>query len=98
MTAVKSGLMIIDQYRAHTRILYEGYLDQMQKHRASSQKPLFPDTIHFSPADKVVAEAIMPELQNIGFELTRQQRATTASRQCQADSMDSTIPPCCKTS
>ncbi|WP_302351825.1 DNA mismatch repair endonuclease MutL [Leyella stercorea] len=70
MTAVKSGLMIIDQYRAHTRILYEGYLDQMQKHRASSQKPLFPDTIHFSPADKVVAEAIMPELQNIGFELT----------------------------
>lgn len=42
MTAVKSGLMIIDQYRAHTRILYEGYLDQMQKHRASSQKPLFP--------------------------------------------------------
>ena len=70
MTAVKSGLMIIDQYRAHTRILYEGYLDQMQKRRASSQKPLFPDTIHFSPADKVVAEAIMPELQNIGFELT----------------------------
>ena len=70
MTAVKSGLMIIDQYRAHTRILYEGYLDQMQKHRASSQKPLFPDTIHFSPADKVVAEAIMHELQNIGFELT----------------------------
>lgn len=70
MTAVKSGLMIIDQYRAHTRILYEGYLDKMQKHRASSQKPLFPDTIHFSPADKVVAEAIMPELQNIGFELT----------------------------
>ena len=70
MTSVKSGLMIIDQYRAHTRILYEGYIVQMQKRRPSSQKPLFPDTIHFSASDKVVVEAVMPELQNIGFELT----------------------------
>lgn len=70
MTSVKSGLMIIDQYRAHTRILYEGYIEQMQKRRPSSQKPLFPDTIHFSTSDKVVVEAVMPELQNIGFELT----------------------------
>lgn len=70
MTSVKSGLMIIDQYRAHTRILYEGYIEQMQKRRPSSQKPLFPDTIHFSASDKVVVEAVMPALQNIGFELT----------------------------
>ena len=70
MTSVKSGLMIIDQYRAHTRILYEGYIEQMQKRRPSSQKPLFPDTIHFPASDKVVVEAVMPELQNIGFELT----------------------------
>lgn len=70
MTSVKSGLMIIDQYHAHTRILYEGYIEQMQKRRPSSQKPLFPDTIHFSASDKVVVEAVMPELQNIGFELT----------------------------
>lgn len=70
MTSVKSGLMIIDQYRAHTRILYEGYIEQMQKRRPSSQKPLFPDTIHFSASDKVVVEAVMSELQNIGFELT----------------------------
>lgn len=70
MTSVKSGLMIIDQYRAHTRILYEGYIEQMQKRRPSSQKPFFPDTIHFSASDKVVVEAVMPELQNIGFELT----------------------------
>lgn len=70
MTSVKSGLMIIDQYRAHTRILYEGYIEQMQKRRPSSQKPLFPDTIHFSASDKVVVEAVLPELQNIGFELT----------------------------
>lgn len=70
MTSVKSGLMIIDQYRAHTRILYEGYIEQMQKRRPSSQKPLFSDTIHFSASDKVVVEAVIPELQNIGFELT----------------------------
>ena len=69
MTAVKSGLMIIDQHRAHTRILYERYLAQIGERKSVSQKMLFPETVHFSAADAVILQSIMPELEAVGFEL-----------------------------
>ena len=40
MTAVKSGLMIIDQHRAHIRILYEEYLRRLSEHKVHSQKDI----------------------------------------------------------
>jgi DNA mismatch repair protein MutL len=70
MTAVKSGLMIIDQHRAHVRILYEKYLDQLKRHTASSQRVLFPEVVHFSPSDEVMLKKIMPDMSEMGFELT----------------------------
>ena len=69
MTAVKSGLMIIDQHRAHVRILYERYLSQIGERKAYSQKMLFPETVQFAPADNVTLQNIMPELEAVGFEL-----------------------------
>lgn len=69
MTAVKSGLMIIDQHRAHTRILYERYLAQIGERKAVSQKMLFPESVHFTPADITVLNTVMPELKAVGFEL-----------------------------
>lgn len=76
MTAVKSGLMIIDQHRAHTRILYERYLAQTADRKAYSQKLLFPETIHFATADDTTMRAILPELQSIGFEISEQPDCT----------------------
>lgn len=70
MTAVKSGLMIIDQHRAHVRILYERYLSQIHERHAYPQKIMFPEALHLTPADANVLVTIMPELQAIGFELT----------------------------
>ena len=70
MTAVKSGLMIVDQHRAHIRILYEQYLARVESRHAESQKMLFPEALHLMPGDDVVLQKIMPELQAIGFELT----------------------------
>ena len=70
MTAVKSGLMIIDQHRAHVRILYERYIAQIKERRAYPQKVMFPEALHLSPADDTIISAIMPELESIGFELT----------------------------
>lgn len=69
MTAVKSGLMIIDQHRAHTRILYERYLAQIGERKAVSQKMLFPESVHFTPSDITVLNTVMPELKAVGFEL-----------------------------
>ena len=70
MTAVKSGLMIIDQHRAHMRILYDGYMRQQEKMAGAAQKMLFPEMVQFPPSDVVVLERVMPELERLGFELT----------------------------
>ena len=70
MTAVKSGLMIIDQHRADVRIRYEQYLAQLQTREADTQQVLFPEVIQFSPAEQVVLEKVLPRLSAIGFDLT----------------------------
>ncbi|HAT61158.1 MAG TPA: DNA mismatch repair endonuclease MutL [Prevotella sp.] len=70
MTAVKSGLMIIDQHRAHVRILYEQYLQQMENHMFHPQKVLFPETVHFTPSEIVVLKKILPKMTEAGFDLT----------------------------
>jgi DNA mismatch repair protein MutL len=70
MTAVKSGLMIIDQYRADVRILYERYREQLRSHTGKSQRVLFPEVVQFSPSEAVVLDKLIPELETMGFELS----------------------------
>lgn len=70
LTSVKSGLMIIDQHRANVRILYDKYMEQIQKRVGLSQRMLFPDMIHFSPSEVPVLEEIMDDLSSLGFELS----------------------------
>ena len=70
MTAVKSGLMIIDQYRADVRIRYEQYLAQQQTRTADTQQVLFPEVVQFPPATAAVLEKVLPRLSAIGFDLT----------------------------
>ena len=69
MTAVKSGLMIIDQHRADVRIKYEHYLAQMTSQTSRTQKILFPELIQFSPSEAVVADKLMSEMSAIGYQL-----------------------------
>lgn len=69
MTAVKSGLMIIDQHHAHIRILYEEYLRQLSSHKAHSQKVLFPEVVQFTVSDKLIIDRILPEMAEMGFQL-----------------------------
>ena len=69
MTAVKSGLMIIDQHRAHVRILFEQYLKQLAERTFHSQKVLFPEVVQFPMSEKVIFEKILPEMNGMGFEL-----------------------------
>ena len=70
MTAVKSGLMVIDQYRADVRIRYEQYLAQFQTRTAETQQVLFPEVIQFMPSEMTVLEKVLPRLSAIGFDLT----------------------------
>ena len=70
MTAVKSGLMVIDQHRADVRIRYEHYMQQLESHTAASQQMLFPESVRFSPAESVVLQQLLPSLTAIGFDLS----------------------------
>jgi len=70
MTAVKSGLMIIDQCRAHVRVLYERYMSRMEGKACVSQKVLFPEIVRLAPSEVVVLESLSADLALAGFELT----------------------------
>ena len=70
MTAVKSGLMIIDQYRADVRIRYERYLHQLTEAPAQSQRLLFPEMVELSSAEAVLMTDLLPSLTALGFEVT----------------------------
>jgi DNA mismatch repair protein MutL len=70
MTAVKSGLMIVDQHRADLRILYERYMAQQHAHTSTVQKLLFPDMVEFSASEAVVLDKILPDLTNLGFDVS----------------------------
>ena len=62
MTSVKSGLMGIDQHRAHVRILYDRYLSQIASRQGASQGMLFPDIVQFSASEIPVLQSIMDDL------------------------------------
>ena len=69
LTSVKSGLMLIDQKRAHERILFEQFLERMNTHHSTSQKILFKDTLSFKPEDAVILNELKNELQSVGIEI-----------------------------
>lgn len=70
MTAVKSGLMIIDQHRADLRVRYERYLAMIHNRISTTQRMLFPEIVQFDIAGMPIVDRLMPELCKLGFELT----------------------------
>ena len=70
LTSVKSGLMVIDQQRAHIRVLYDRYLEQISSRQGASQGMLFPDIVQFSASEIPMLQEIMEDLSFLGFELT----------------------------
>ena len=69
MTAVKSGLMIIDQQRADIRIRYENYLRQLSLRQPDTQRLLFPEMVQLPPSDDVLLQQCLPHLSALGFDL-----------------------------
>lgn len=69
LTSVKSGLMIIDQHKAHVRILFEKYLAQIRENRGVSQRVLFPEVVELSVSEAAALPPIMDDIEALGFEL-----------------------------
>ncbi len=70
LTSVKSGLMLIDQHRAHVRILYETYKKQLEQRHGLSQGVLFPQMIQLPPSQVSLLQKISEDLVVVGFELS----------------------------
>ncbi len=70
LTAVRSGLMIIDQHRADIRIRYERYMEQFSQRQKAIQRLLFPEVVQFSPSQIALVEQVMPDMAALGFEIS----------------------------
>lgn len=66
---VKSGLMIIDQKRAHERILYDKFIDALKTETLVAQNSLFPKTIQLDQADLAILSEIEEDLKRCGFDV-----------------------------
>ena len=69
ITAVKSGILVVDQHLAHERILYEKYLKEMETEVIASQQELFPHHISLNINDASILKELKPELEKIGFRI-----------------------------
>ena len=67
VSPIKSGMVIVDQQRAHQRVLYEQFLTNMTVHQASSQQLLFPLNLYFSSSEIQLIEELKLSLINTGF-------------------------------
>lgn len=70
LTTVQSGLMVIDQHRAHIRILHDRYLSQLEQAPLSSQRDLFPEVLHLSSEETQVFADLHEDLHRFGFDIS----------------------------
>ena len=70
LSPVKSGLMVIDQHRAHVRILFDRYVGRIHTGTMSSQTILFPEVLHLSAAQAVALQELLPDMEKMGFALS----------------------------
>lgn len=70
ITQVKSGLLLIDQKRAHRQVLYENLLKTIKENnKSNSQKLLFPVYIELSVSDYSLCKDILEKMQEIGIDI-----------------------------
>jgi DNA mismatch repair protein MutL len=67
VTTIKSGMLVIDQNRAHQRVLYEKFLKNLTGRNAVSQQLLFPLVLSFSKSEMAIIYDIMDTLTSVGF-------------------------------
>ncbi len=66
----KSGLTVVDQNRAHVRILYDRYMDLAGLQALSSQRVIFPEVVELSPSQSAFLESITEEVSRLGFDIS----------------------------
>lgn len=67
ITTVREGLIIIDQHRAHVKILFEEYLRTIRSSEIVSQKLMFPESVQLDERQQIVMERMGDKLKDLGF-------------------------------
>jgi DNA mismatch repair protein MutL len=67
INTIKSGMLVIDQNRAHERILYEEFLHKTTLNETVSQQLLFPLELKFSKSDNSILKDLQQALETTGF-------------------------------
>ncbi len=67
---VKSGLMVIDQQRAHERIIFERLNSYLENKKSASQNLLYPENIKLSDSDSVILKGLLKEMELLGFSIS----------------------------
>ena len=67
VSTLKSGILVIDQHRAHTRVLYEELLKNITVSAAVSQQLLFPLRLHFNTHEVEMLKELKESLEQTGF-------------------------------
>lgn len=70
MTSVHSGLMVIDQHRAHVRILYERFLKNLSERKCAGERLIFPETVKLTPVENSALAASAGEIIAAGFDIS----------------------------
>lgn len=65
-----SGIMVIDQHRAHTLILFNKYVEQINNGSIASQRLIFPESVSLDTTQNIIASSIDELLQSMGFEIS----------------------------
>ena len=63
------GLLLINQRRAHTAILYHQFLEQLSMTQGAMQQLLFPEVLVLPPDEMILVQDLLPDLQAIGFDI-----------------------------
>lgn len=69
LTPIRSGLMIIDQRKAHERILFEKFINSLENHQGIAQQTLFPQTIELNASDYTLLQVIIDDVRALGFDI-----------------------------
>jgi DNA mismatch repair protein MutL len=69
LTQTRTGLCVIDQYRAHMRIIYEKALSATEEALPGTQQLLFAQTSEFSATDFSLLKELLPIIQRMGFSI-----------------------------
>ncbi len=70
LSPAKSGLMVIDQHRAHVRILYDRYIELAKLGSLNTQRIIFPEIVKLTASQNVIMESICDDVNSLGFDLS----------------------------